>query len=505
MALKSKLDSNDTSLAYAEESSIGVISAPTWYRLNPNSYNDFGGEITIVAPTPITNTRQRDKGVTTDLDASGGFNHNLSNTNLRDLMQGFMFADERTTTQVALTGAASGVYTLADTSALAVGDWVRITGFANAENNVGGRISALTLNTDITLSGVTPLDETIASTATLAGVRATAGDLDIDASGTLPVMTSTTVDFTALDIEAGSWVYIGGDAAGSVFANAENNGFKRVKSVDSATQITFDKSDSAMVTEASTTETIDLFYGSMLKNESTPANIVRRTYHLERILGAPDDASSDVQSEVIEGATPSEMVINIPQAALANVDMNFIGVDNSQYAAGNELQSSVQEFESTDIINTSSDFSRLKMAIYVAGSEAPSDLFAYITEATITINNNLSPNKAVATLGAFDITAGTFSVTAQVTAYFVETAAVAAVRNNSDVTFDFIMAKDNRGVVLDLPLVALGDGRLSVELDAPITLPLSMDAATASKLDSTNLDFTAAFTFFDYLPDVASA
>jgi hypothetical protein len=77
-------------------------------------------------------------------------------------------------------------------------------------------------------------------------------------------------------------------------------------------------------------------------------------------------------------------------------------------------------------------------------------------------------------------------------------AAVAAVRANEDVTFDCIFARDNAGIAYDLPLIALGDGRLNVQQDSEIQLPLEMSAAE----DATS-HHTLLKAIFPYLPDVA--
>ena len=83
------------------------------------------------------------------------------------------------------------------------------------------------------------------------------------------------------------------------------------------------------------------------------------------------------------------------------------------------------------------------------------------------------------------------------TAYFANVTAVQAVRNNSDVTVDVIMLKKNIALLWDIPLLALGDGRLAVEQDQAITLPLETNAAESK------FNHTLLFQSFSYLPDVA--
>ena len=125
-----------------------------------------------------------------------------------------------------------------------------------------------------------------------------------------------------------------------------------------------------------------------------------------------------------------------------------------------------------------------------------------MTEFTLVINNNITPNKAVSVLGAFDVTAGNFIVEGSLTAYFADVAAVQAVRNNEDVTLDFSIVKGSTGsksgISIDVPLTALGDGRLNVEQDAPITVPLDNNAAA-----DRNFDHTLLAVFYDFLPDAA--
>lgn len=519
MAQVPKIDSNITGLAYAEEAQLGLLpgegglgGVPVWNRLNPNSYSDFGGEVVTVAPNPINPSRQRRKGVTTDLNASGGFNHNLTFTNLTDLLQGVFFADIRAQPEEQVTGVDTDAvnpdeYEVASTTGFLVGSLIIGKNFANAANNALNAVTVVSTDVAVEVADGQLVDEVPPANAVIkvVGYQFADGDAQIDVTGNLPTLRSAgaLADFTTLGVVPGQWVYIGGDITAADFTDAANNGFKRVRTV-TTTGIVFDKSDQEMVGDAGVVgKTINLLFGDVLRNE-TGSLIKRRTYNIERTLGAPDDAQpSQIQSEVLVGAVPNEVAFNVPQADLASLDFTFVATDNAQRdAATGPKQTNVQVAESSTEYNTSSDIGRIRLASVSDVEEAPTALFAFVTEATININNNVTPNKAVGVLGAFDVTAGTFEVSGELTAYFSTVLATQAVRANADVTLDISFVKDNTALVVDLPLISLGDGRLNVEVDQPITLPLSTDAASGQDI-STELDHTALITYFNYVPTAA--
>jgi hypothetical protein len=271
-----------------------------------------------------------------------------------------------------------------------------------------------------------------------------------------------------------------------------------------------------MNTDNGNLKTIRIFFGRVLKNE-TGTDIVRRSYTLERKLGANDTSDLTLeQAEYLKGAVPNEMTMNVPTADKVTVDLKFVALDgytidendlgantllsSAAVAAGSALNA--PEIVEADAFNTSSDVSRIKLSTFTEGTTNPSALFAFVQELKLTVTNHIEPNKAVGVTGAFDVSTGNFDVSGNITAYFANVSSVAAVRNNADITLDAHFVKANAGYSFDLPLIALGGGRPKVEQDKPITLPLDNPAADGAKIHPT-LNHTLLMMFWDYLPDAA--
>ncbi len=508
MVARKKIDSNETGLSFAEEIDLGVLPGTNgadavWYPFEPNSYDDFGGELTLLARNPINASRQRKKGSVTDLDASGGFNQDFTQTNTQRILQGFMFADFREKLNSAVDAVTATGFTVADEAGFAAGQIVATSGFAIVGNN-GRKIVTGTTAGEVTVAGLTA-EATPPAGAKIGvvGFASAAGDFDVVMFGGVPTIVSTAFDFTTLGLIPGEWIYIGGDTALAKFATAGNNGFTRVKSV-AAHALVIDQSLTSMSAEANTTQTVELYVPArVLKNELEEL-VKRRSYQIERRLGAPDTAQpTQRQAEYLKGQVPSEFVMNIGQADKINVDMSFIGTDNEQRLSTEGVKPGTRVVVAeSDMFNTSTDIVAFRVSVIDPANPSPNPLFGYLTELTITLNNNLSANKAVAVLGAFDITAGTFEVSAEATAYFADVAATRAIRQNANVQLLMALYKANAGVVVDMPLVGLGNGRLNVEQNEPITLPLTIDAASASLINP-ETDYTLMWSFFDYLPTVA--
>lgn len=503
-----KIDSSITGLSIAEEESLKVLpTTPVWYELEPNSYSDFGGDISTVARTPINASRQRKKGAVVDLEANGGFNTDLTQNGLFRLFQGFFFADAREKpstmpingTAVPITAVAASDDSFSAASGLGdfmEGHVIQSSGFTTRANNVVGVLSSAS-STKLVMTGVSLLNETPSATAKIdaVGFQFPAGDVSIAATASSITMASVATDFTDLGLTPGEWVFLGGDTSATVFA-LNLPGYGRIKSI-AAHLIEFSETTFTAATDAGATKTIQMFFGNVLRNEKDPSLIVRRSYQLERKLGNDDDG---VQSEYLEGAIANEMTLNTPLADKVNVDLSFVALDTT-YRTGTEGVKTGTRVSALgeDAFNTSSDIYRQRLNIVDPDNLNNAALFAYASDATLAINNNVTVNKAISVLGGFDCSAGDFEVSGTVDAYFSTVAAIQAIRNNADVAYNMITAVRNAGFVVDIPLLSISGGRLNIEKDQPIKVPLENAGF------ENDLGYTLLVTWFPYLPDVGMA
>ena len=93
-----KQDANLVGFYKIREATLGLVPATgAWQTREPNSFDDLGADYTKVARKPFSPSRQRKKGSTTDMDADGGYNEDLTQHNMQGELEEFFFAALRKT------------------------------------------------------------------------------------------------------------------------------------------------------------------------------------------------------------------------------------------------------------------------------------------------------------------------------------------------------------------------------------------------------------------------
>ena len=480
-----------------------------WYELEPNSYDSLGSEIETVARSPINASRQQKKGVVTDVTADGGFNTDITQTNLQRLMQGFFFAKahERATSSsiksaadsVTLTSVASTTITIGagDEAEFYVGSLVKLSGFANAANNGVFEVTSKSSGS-LVCSAATFTTETAPAGAKLeiVGYEFAASDVSVTVTGNKFVMASAANKFLELGVQVGEWIHVGGDAIiNRLVSNAP--GFARVAAVaaDGSTLSLEQCSWATPQIDTGTARQLQVYLGSVIRNEKDPTLIKCQSYQLERQLG--QDAFG-TQSQYLVGAVANEFKLNIPSVEKLNSDVSFTALDTETRNGSTGLKPGTRVTMPVEsAFNTTSHIYQTRLYVHDDDAITPDSLFAFVMDGELTINNNVDGLKAIGTLGSMDLNVGDFEVSGTLNVYFATVAAVEAVRANKDVGFNVITALDNAGFVFDIPLLSLGGGRLEVEKDSAIMLPLETMAAENES------GYTLLSTWFAYLPTVS--
>lgn len=484
---------NRLSLAYAIEQSLGVLpGSPTWKLLEPNDITTWGAQTTKTARDPISPDRQRRKGTTTDLDSTVEFEHDLTREVFLDFIEGFCFASARypysggtdrlgplqsgaAFNNLAADGDVTGDSFTHDaiSTAMTAGRLLYARGFDTAANNGMKEVDSgsTTTVTEITTTSVL-VDETPGNTANatleIAGHRAATGDLVwTNATKTL---SSTTLDFTTLGLSPGQVIHIGGLTSSNQFS--EGVAYGRIVSI-AANAIVFDKlSGTLAADDPGTGETVDLLFGAFIRNVTvTDSDFLERSFQFE--LAMPNLGSGGATRwQYAEGNYGNQVTFQLPLADKAIIEFGFVGTDTENPTSTQATGASTPvETVQTTAFNTSADIGRLRVQ-----QTDETGLTTCFKNVSLTLNNQVTPEKCLGTLGATELNTGTYLVDVETQILLTNEDVISAIKDNETVMFDFIVKNDDGAIAFDIPSMTLGGGDLELPRNESVRVNMQGEA-----------------------------
>lgn len=493
---------NGTALSYAKEASLGVLPVtPVWYELEPNSISNFGNTYAREARSPISRSRSRRKGTVTDQDSAVEIEADFTLKHLRDVAEGFMFAKAVGGDVYEPSAVAAGGYTVPALSAAQAGrllytlngatTLVYARGFNTVANNGLKLLTAKPATAAVLIPVAGAAVEAPAANdmveVAIAGVRAAAGDLVVDAQGNI---TSTALNFTQLGLTVGQQIHVGGIDITKRFANAANTGFARLIAI-TANKLTLAKRDQAFVADTGVGVTVDLLFGQFIRNVSVD-HVDFKEHSFQMELASPNLMTGGATGyEYAVGFYADALSIALPLTGKATVTAGFVGQNTTDPTTVRALAAANAKIGgATAAFSTANDIARLRLAkIDEIG------LSTDFKSATLTITNNVSAEKVLGRLGAKYLNAGNFEVDVENQMLFTNADVAHAVRCNEDVGLDFVLRNGDGGAAFDFPVGTLdGGGR-----EYPVNESVLINTTFAAHQND-DLGFSLGISFFPALP-----
>lgn len=527
----SRVLTNSTSLRVAIESSIGVLPAsPEWTIVEFDTIGAYGAIITTVVRRPISQDRGRKKGTVTDLDSTVEYETDLTVDAFQLFGEGFMFAEYGNVEFNLRAGgatpvpppavAAGGTFTIDSASALLAGKvqfvggaaisllWSK--GYLEAINNGLHALAVDLGSTDVLVDVATVLvDETPPTNATLevAGMRT--DDLTLTITGsTATLVSAADIDWTTLGLNDGQYIHIGSPDANGDVQNAYDDagtddvfGFARIQAGGiTATTLSLDKLDANLGSAGPhTPETIDVMYGRFLRNVPVTADaddtrFLERTYQFEAAY--PDLGGVGVDEfEYAIGNFLNEMAFNLPLTDKSTLGMNFIGTNSDDITASRKTNAATAVSPlKTTAFNTSSDIISITTDVISLVSDV------CFKSLTLTILNNVSPEKCLGTLGAVFVNAGLFEANLEGQMLFTNKSIINAIKNNTTVTFAAILANEDGAIAIDMPELTFGGGGREFPVDQSVLVNI-----TGASFTSSTFGYDIGISLFPAVPGVLAA
>lgn len=501
---------NTVTLSVANEATQGVLPAqPAWYLQEPNGITQFGATVTTTPRNPINKSRQRRKGTVTDLDSSFEFEADATKSNLEQYLEGFVFARYANPTVIAHIQAGANFQTLAadnDTpvagtdsgythsaiTAIPAGTLLFARGFTTTGNN-GLKLSIVGSTTTSTLISTALVDETpteaSGASVDVAGFRFT----DLTWTDATKTIGSATKNMTTLGLTVGQMVEVGGGTVTEQFPNGRIYG--RVKTI-ATTTIILDKvtnigSGTLSGGGNQASDTVDLLYGRFARNVSVDhADYISRSVQAEVTYPGLGSGGA-TRYAYSKGNYHNNLQINHALSDKVTATFGFVGTDTENPTATQKTNAATPILPTqTEAFNTSSNIARLRVT-----EVDETGLTTCFKDLTVTLNNGVTPEKCLGTLGAVFTNVENFQVDIEATVLFTEENVVSAIRDNRTVTAELILANGDGGFAIDFPSMTLGDGTQNFPVNESVTISLS-----GQTFQDATLGTSIGVSFWPYLP-----
>lgn len=481
-----RVSTSNTSYSIADETALEVPGT-VWYLLEPNDVSTFGPVVETISRNPISKGRQRKKGSPTRITSDVEMEFDVTYAHM------LLFAPKILLST--LQGARIFVPSACDTdsftvtangAALAQNDLIRVRGAVNPVNNGLHVVGAAATTTDIPV-GTTLVTETLPANARveLCGIRTASGDLDVDASGNL---TATSLDFTTLPLHVGQVISVGGDAATNRFTNVLNRGTARITAI-AAGVLTLD--NSAFVTEANTTQLVDIYFGPYVEHvNADDAEYDETTSHIEALWTDLDNPAADMY-EYSKGNYMNSLDLSMSEGDKATMSVGWLGTDTDPPTTSRATGASTGLAPNANTMyNCGSDLGVLRVTQY-----DDTGLTTCFTDLTLTITNNRTPFYCMGKLGADAVDVGDLEVDMSSTIQFDNAGVLAAIRNNETVSAEIYLKNIDGGIIFDIPAATLSNGARSLNENSAVTATLD---TAAHEDDTTGKSVT--ISFLPYVP-----
>lgn len=492
------------SLYKALESTFNALATTGFSLLQPNpgGIQDFYLKVTRKARNPLTKNRQLYAGDIVDADASPKIVHDLN----KDFFDHF---GSLTTLALEKFGGGTGTgffrpsavistaYTVAAGGALPINGLVVARGFTNAANN--GLQTLVTGSTATSIKTVATLvAETPPANATVewCGIQGVSGDITCTATTLL----STSLDFTTLGLVVGEFIWVGGGTAAAPgalgFATAGCRGFVRITSI-AAHVLTFDNPTQAWSTDAGAAKTIQLFWGSYLRDvaidHADAIDPQANNASCSLVLALPGlDTAAATDYLNFTGGVVDTLELNGAAKDLIVATLSLMGctvtVPSTTQPTG--VSTALTAIAQAPF-NTVTEQPRLSVANPATGAIVSQDIDTW----KLTHSNKVFAQKQQGVLGPNRMIPGTCTVSLALNIFLTQPDLINAAINNTTLRAAGCLRNGDCGILWDLPALKAENGAPAMPENGAVTLSTTLTA----NMDTTYL-YTIGYTKFPYLP-----